>query len=267
MQRIALGVEYNGGLFRGFQVQKHDPKTVQGMLHLALSDIAAEPIELVCAGRTDAGVHASGQVIHFDTMAERPLKAWTMGVNTKLPDQIAVQWSKAVPFSFHARFSAQSRTYRYIILNSPTRPGIQNGLVTWDKRCLDLTVMRQAAALLEGEHDFSSFRAAQCQAKSPVRTIHYLKIIEHSPFIIIEVSANAFLHHMVRNIVGVLTTIAAGEKPLSWVNHVLEARDRCQGGVTAPAAGLYLVNVAYPGNFGLPGSRPGPGFLEIPLQG
>ncbi len=265
IRRIALGLEYNGADFRGFQVQKHDPQTVQGHLHQALSKVADEPIELVCAGRTDAGVHATNQVVHFDTLADRPAKAWTMGVNTKLPDRVAVHWACAMPMEFHARFSARSRTYRYIIQNTRTRPGIHNGLVTWDKRTLNLSAMREAAAQLVGEHDFSSFRAAQCQAKNPVRRIHYLEVIELEPYIVIEISANAFLHHMVRNIVGVLATIASGEKPLNWVNEVLAAKDRTQGGITAPAAGLYLVKVEYPAHFNLPNWQPGPSFLRLPL--
>ena len=188
-----------------------------------------------------------------------------MGANTKLPDSIAIRWARPAPLSFHARFSAQSRTYRYIILNTATRPGIENGLVTWDKRTFDLELMRKAANVLVGEHDFSSFRASQCQAKSPVRRIDYLQVIDLKPYIMVEVRANAFLHHMVRNIVGVLATIGAGEKKLEWAKSVLAARDRTQGGITAPAAGLYLVHVAYPAEFGLVLSNPGPSFLSHPL--
>lgn len=265
MQRVALGIEYNGTEYRGFQFQKHDEQTVQGFLHKALSNVADETISLVCAGRTDAGVHATGQVIHFDTLSPRPLKAWTMGVNTKLPDGIAITWAKNVSFDFHARFSANSRTYRYIIQNTGSRPAIQNGLVTWDKRRLDLAAMKQAALSLVGEHDFSSFRAAQCQAKNPIRKIEYISIRAMAQFIVLEINANAFLHHMVRNIVGVLTAIAAGEKPIQWVEQVLNAKDRTQGGITAPAAGLYLVRVEYPRQFELPVHAPGPGFLQLPL--
>jgi len=266
MTRWALGVEYNGTPFRGFQVQSHDPITVQGHLHTAISNVADEQIALVCAGRTDAGVHATGQVIHFDTLAQRPSRAWTLGANTQLPDAIAITWASPVNFDFHARFSAEHRVYRYVIQNTPSRPAIQNGAVTWDKRRLDLAAMRKAAAFLIGEHDFSSFRAAQCQARSPIRRVHYLEIHEIEPFIVIEICANAFLHHMVRNIVGVITTIAAGEQPVSWAQDVLNHRDRTKGGITAPAAGLYLVQVGFPSRFNLPMSRPGPGFMSLPLR-
>lgn len=266
MQRIALGVEYNGNGFRGFQAQKHDPITVQGFLQKALSEIADESIELVCAGRTDSGVHATAQVVHFDTLATRPDRAWTMGINTKLPDGISVTWSQRMPFDFHARFSAQSRTYRYIIQNTQSRPAIQNGQVTWDKRRLDVKAMQLAANILIGEHDFSSFRAAQCQAKNPTRTINYLTVREYGCFIVTEISANAFLHHMVRNIMGVLLTVAADERPVSWVKQVLAAKDRTQAGITARAAGLYLVSVDYPNSFNLPSVEPGPGFLYLPLS-
>ncbi len=266
MQRVALGVEYTGLGFRGFQAQKHDPQTVQGFLHKALTNIANEPIELVCAGRTDAGVHATGQVVHFDTLAQRPGRAWTMGANTQLPDGVAITWAHSVDFSFHARFSARARTYRYIIQNTPSRPAIQNGLVTWDRRRLDLHAMQQAAKALEGEHDFSSFRAAQCQARSPVRRIDYISVRSLIPYIVIEIRANAFLHHMVRNIVGVLSAIAAGEKPVSWAAEVLSFKDRTKGGITAPPSGLYLVNVSYPDFNDLPVSDPGPGFLRLPFH-
>lgn len=264
--RWALGVEYAGGVFRGFQAQPHDPQTVQGHLQRALSSIANEEITLVCAGRTDAGVHATGQVVHFDTRAKRVERAFTLGMNTQLPDQVAVRWAQPVPMAFHARFSARHRTYRYIIENTPSRPAIQNGLVTWDKRRLDVDAMAEAAGKLVGEHDFSSFRAAQCQARNPIRTIEYLTLERYQNFIVIEIRANAFLHHMVRNIVGVLSAIGAGEKPVSWVDTVLSARDRTQAGVTAPAAGLYLVSVGYPEAFTLPNTTPGPSFLPLPLH-
>ncbi|GLS26672.1 tRNA pseudouridine(38-40) synthase TruA [Marinibactrum halimedae] len=265
MHRVALGVEYNGTAFRGFQVQSHDSLTVQGYLHEALSQVAAEPITLVCAGRTDSGVHATGQVVHFDTLASRPPKAWFMGANTKLPDGIAIRWAQAVMPQFHARFSAQSRTYRYLIHNVPTRPALMAKQVTWDKRKLNIDAMRQAASVLVGEHDFSAFRASQCQAKHPVRRIDYLHIGVRGDFIIVEIRANAFLHHMVRNIVGVLLAIAAGEADVGWAEQVLSSRDRTQGGVTAHPYGLYLVDVVYDECFGLPKCRPGPTLLSEPL--
>ncbi len=265
MRRIALGVEYCGTEFAGFQAQKFAVETVQGNLERVLSNIANEVVTLVCAGRTDAGVHATGQVVHFDTMADRPERAWRMGVNTQLPDAISVQWAQPVAPEFHARFSAQARTYRYLILNSPSRPGILAGKVTWDRRRLDVGAMQKAAQYLLGEHDFSSFRAAQCQARNPVRKILRLDLARRGDLIAIEVTATAFLHHMVRNIVGVLTAVGAGEKPVDWVPSVLAARDRCKGGVTAPSAGLYLVNVGYPSAFSLPQTKPGPLFLLEPV--
>lgn len=261
MHRVALGIEYDGNGFAGFQAQKFAVETVQGSLEKALSNIANEPITLVCAGRTDAGVHASGQVVHFDTLAERPERAWRMGVNTQLPDAISVNWVQPVEPQFHARFSAQARTYRYLIYNRPSRPGILAGKVTWDRRRLDLAAMQSAARVLVGRHDFTSFRAAQCQARNPVREILHLDLARRGDLIVVEVKATAFLHHMVRNIVGVLLAVGAGEKPIDWIVDVLAAKDRCQAGVTAPAAGLYLVAVDYPATFGLPQQLPGPFFF------
>ncbi len=267
LRRICLGLEYDGQTFRGFQIQLHDSLTVQQALHDALSSIADSDISLVCAGRTDSGVHASGQVVHFDICVDRPVRAWTLGANTKLPDQIAIQWAQEVSTDFHARFSAKNRSYRYIIQNTPARPGIFNKKVTWDKRRLDIALMRQAANCLVGTHDFSSFRASQCQARSPIRTIQYIDIARIGNFIVLEIQANAFLHHMVRNIVGVLTAIGAHEKPLPWVTDVLNAKDRKAGGVTAPPHGLYLVDVEYPSQFAIPKGNPGPGFIQVPLGG
>ncbi len=267
MRRIALGVEYDGRSFAGFQVQKFAVDTVQGSLEKVLSSIANEPITLVCAGRTDAGVHATGQVVHFDTLAERPERAWRMGVNTQLPDSISVRWAMEVSPGFHARFSAQSRTYRYLIDNQRSRPGILNGKVTWDRRRLNIEAMQTAARYLVGKHDFSSFRASQCQARSPIREIEHLHIVSRGSLIVIEVKATAFLHHMVRNIVGVIAAVGAEEKPVEWVEEVLAARDRRCAGVTAPPHGLYLVAVDYPSAFTLPTQAPGPFFLSEPVGG
>lgn len=267
MQRVALGVEYQGASFRGFQAQKHDPQTVQGYLQKALSWVADETITLVCAGRTDAGVHATGQVVHFDTLAVRPNKAWVHGVNARLPDGIAVNWAENVPASFHARFSARNRTYRYLVQNTPARPAILSQQVTWEKKPLSVEHMREAASFLIGEHDFSAFRASQCQARSPVRTMEYINILEQGRFLVVEIQANAFLHHMVRNIMGVLLHIGAGFQSVGWAKAVLDSRDRSQGGVTAPAQGLYLVNVDYPKEFTIPTRLPGPLMLEHPLCG
>lgn len=266
MQRLCLRVEYDGSLFHGFQAQTFAVDTVQKSLEAALSSVADEPITLVCAGRTDAGVHASAQIVHFDTLAKRPLKAWSLGVNARLPQGVSVKWAQAVPATFHARFSARARTYRYVIYNSPTRPAIMRQQLTWQKRSLNFAAMVGGASCLVGEHDFSSFRASQCQARNPVRHLHGLRFCRCRDLIIMEVKANAFLHHMVRNIAGVLMTVGCGDKPVEWVEQVLAARDRTQGGVTAASAGLYLVQVDYDSEFPLPVDEPGPCFLPETLE-
>ena len=260
--RIALGVEYKGSRYRGWQRQENGVPTVQGMLEKALSEVANEPVNLMCAGRTDAGVHASGQVVHFDTAVVRPLKAWVMGSNANLPADISVTWAKVMPADFHARFKACARRYRYVIYNDPVRPAHLAEEVTWNHRPLDITRMREAAAHLVGTHDFTSFRAVQCQAKSPIKTVHHLQLIEHGRFIVMDVRANAFLHHMVRNFAGMLMTIGAGEREPDWVLDALAARDRRAGGVTAHPYGLYLVQVEYPPEFELPQRYLGPHFLS-----
>jgi tRNA pseudouridine38-40 synthase len=249
--RIALGVEYAGCHYYGWQRQDIIP-TVQETLESALSEIANEEIHVVCAGRTDTGVHALQQVVHFDTDVQRELKAWQLGTNTKLPKDIAVTWVLEVDDDFHARFSAQSRTYQYLILNRRARPAVYNGLVTWEYQNLDYDRMKQASLCLVGEHDFTSFRAAACQAKSPIRTIHKLDIDKFGDWYLITISANAFLHHMVRNIAGVLMAIGKGKKEINWINEVLEAKDRKLAGVTAPPHGLYLVDIKYPEQYIIP---------------
>lgn len=261
MQRIALGIEYSGHLFHGFQAQSHDTKTVQYGLESALSSIANEPIKLVCAGRTDAGVHATNQVIHFDTLADRLDRAWLRGANTQLPEGISIRWANKVSPDFHSRFSAKHRTYRYVIYNTQTPSALLNHHVTWDRRTFNVEAMAQAGKSLEGEHDFSAFRAVHCQANNPIRTIHRIDVSRHRDFIVIEVQATAFLYHMVRNIVGVLTAIAAGEKELGWEKEVLEGCSRQHGGVTAPPDGLYLVAIDYDDRFSLPIRSKGPYFL------
>lgn len=258
MQRIALGIEYNGSLFRGFQSQRSGVPTVQEALEKSLSRICDETITLVCAGRTDMGVHATNQVIHFDTLAVRPEKAWLRGANTHLPEGVSIRWAKPVESNFHARFSARSRTYRYIIYNLATPSALMKNLVTWDRRRLNVDAMIEGSRYLLGEHNFNAFRGADCQAKNPVRRIDSIDIKRVSDFIVIEVKATAFLYHMVRNIVGVLSAVAASEKPASWVKTVLDSRDRRCGGVTAPAAGLYLVHVEYDPSFELPALAKGP---------
>jgi tRNA pseudouridine38-40 synthase len=249
MNRIALGVEYKGTEFHGFQTQPSGVKTVQQALQKALSKVADEDISLVCAGRTDAGVHATQQVIHFDTLSIRPEKAWVLGTKPHLPDSVIVRWAKQVSPQFHARFSALNRTYRYLLSDASTASALVAHQVTWSSRKLNLDLMCQAAQYLIGEQDFTSFRATQCQAKSPVRTIHHLHLVRRGDLIILEVQANAFLHHMVRNIVGVLMTVGTGDKPAEWVAEVLAARDRSKGAGTAKPYGLYLVNVDYPEHF------------------
>jgi tRNA pseudouridine38-40 synthase len=267
MQRVALAIEYKGTDFHGFQTQPNGVKTVQQALEKALSKVANEPITLVCAGRTDAGVHATNQVIHFDTLANRSPKAWLMGTRPHLPDTVGVKWAQDVTPNFHARFSALNRTYRYLISDAKTSSALLHDQITWSPRPLDIDKMREGAAHLVGRHDFTSFRATQCQAKSPVREIQYLHIIRRGDLIVLEVQANAFLHHMVRNIVGVLLSVAAGDKPAAWVGEVLAARNRSVGGVTSKPYGLYLVSVDFPAEFNLPKGSPGPLFLPEPVGG
>jgi tRNA pseudouridine38-40 synthase len=222
---------------------------------------------LVCAGRTDAGVHATNQVIHFDTLSARPEKAWLRGTRPHLPDSVCVRWVKEVSPRFHARFSATNRTYRYLITDAKTPSGLLFDQVTWSSRSLDVSVMSEASAFLVGKHDFTSFRATQCQAKSPVRRIEYFHIVRRGSLILIEVRANAFLHHMVRNMVGALMAVGAGDKPAYWIAEALAAKNRSSAGVTAKPFGLYLVGVGYPSDFDLPSLPPGPLFIADPLGG
>jgi tRNA pseudouridine38-40 synthase len=250
-RRIALGVEYLGARYAGWQFQHH-ALTVQQVLEEALSRVANEPIRVHCAGRTDAGVHATGQVVHFDTMAMRPERAWMLGVNTNLPDDVAVQWAAEVDPTFHARFSARARHYRYLILRQPLRSALWSGRALWTHRPLDVARMQEAARALIGRHDFTSFRALACQAKSPVRTVRYLRLREQGALLELMIGADGFLHHMVRNIVGVLMAVGRGEASAGWTAELLALKDRTRGGVTAPAHGLYLMQVDYPASSGLP---------------
>lgn len=254
--RIAMGVEYDGSAFRGWQIQEKGLRTGQGCLEHALSSVANHPVSVVCAGRTDTGVHGVGQVIHFDTEAERSPYSWIMGSNSNLPADIGVVWAKPVPETFHARFSALARRYRYLILNRSYRSALQRQRATYHYRPLDEKRMSEAAIQLLGEHDFTSFQALACQSRSPQRTIHELTIERRGNFILLEIEANAFLQHMVRNIAGVLMSIGSGERPVSWVRELLEARNRALGGVTAPPQGLYLLVVRYPAEFALPQANP-----------
>lgn len=261
--RYALGVEYVGAAYRGWQLQAYDNvPTIQAEVERALSVIANHPVQVVCAGRTDAGVNASHQVVHFDSWAERDERAWVLGTNSHLPDDISIKWATKVPGCFHARFSAKERRYRYLIYTSPSRPAILAGGVTWTHRQLDTGRMQEAARHLLGEHDFTSYRAVGCQARSPVREIRTLNVYRSGQLVVIDVSANAFLHHMVRNIAGVLMAVGAGERSPDWALEVLQARDRRKGGVTARPDGLYFVDVRYPDLFKLPKVPLGPHFLS-----
>jgi len=257
--RIVLGVEYNGSQFNGYQLQTEGTRTVQGELEKALSKVANEPIRLTCAGRTDTGVHATGQVVHFDTMASRNLKAWVLGSNTNLPRDISVNWARQVDESFNARFSAIARSYRYVLLNRKVRSAVFQNNVAWSFENLDANAMNLAAQYLLGEHDFSAFRASQCQASHAVREMQKIKVERIGDFVVLDITANAFLHHMVRNIMGTLMVIGRGEQAVEWMQEILLAGDRKRAGITASAAGLYLVNVEYPKQYALPDS----GWLPI----
>lgn len=253
--RIALGIQYNGSAFCGWQTQPDRPN-VQDTLESALKTFATVPISTVCAGRTDTGVHATHQVVDFLPPVNRPLTAWVRGVNTFLPPSVAVRWAREVPDSFSARFSATERTYEYWILNDAVRSPLTEGLVGWVFRPCDEVKMQEAAHFLLGEHDFTSFRASECQAKSPVRTIHEVTVKRVGKLIGIRLRANAFLHHMVRNIVGSLVYVGTGRESVQWFKDVLEAKDRTIAAPTFAAGGLYLVGVKYPEAPQLPAYSP-----------
>lgn len=249
--RIALGLEYDGASFSGWQSQPGG-NTVQDALEAALECVAGMPLRVVCAGRTDAGVHAQMQVVHFDVSVQRPTSAWVRGVNAHLPAMVAVRWAMPVADEFHARFSARSRSYRYVLLNRPERPGLLSRKVGWCHRPLDLDAMQAAATCLIGEHDFSAFRAAGCQAKSPVKIMYDFDIAREGDLILFECRANAFLHHMVRNLVGALVYVGMGRKRAEWLGELLAARDRRLAAPTFQADGLYLAGVEYEPAWGLP---------------
>ena len=252
--RIALGIEYDGSRFLGWQTQPGGG-TVQDALEAALSGIADAPVGVTCAGRTDRGVHAHAQVVHFDTDAERPDSAWVRGVNAMLPDAMAVLWSQRVSSDFHARYSARSRAYRYLLINRPVRPALAARYAGWHHARLELEPMRQAASLLLGEHDFSAFRAAECQAKSPVRTLHAIDIERDGERIEIRLRANAWLQHMVRNIVGTLVYIGKGRHPPQWAKQLLDSRRRALAAPTFGPEGLYLEAVQYEERWNLPAAQ------------
>ncbi len=253
--RVALGIEYRGSAYKGWQTQKKPQQpSIQENLEKALSFVAAHPVSVVCAGRTDAGVHASAQVVHFDTGSERPLAAWVRGCNSMLPADIRVQWARKVDSDFHARFSALSRRYRYFIDNRAVKSAILNQLVSPHPFSLDAGLMHEAAQHLLGEHDFSAFRGAGCQSRTAVRKLTEISVTRRGHFVILDVEGNAFLLHMVRNIVGTLLEVGEGRRPPGWVAEVLASRQRKEAGMTALPAGLHLVAVTYPAVFALPES-------------
>lgn len=249
--RIALGLEYDGSAFYGWQVQPGGG-TVQDALQAALAEVAGMPVEVVCAGRTDAGVHATAQVVHFDTSVSRPDSAWVRGVNSHLPATVAVRWAQPVPDEFHARFSACGRRYRYILLNRPQRVGLGHDRVGWFHAPLDLAAMQAAAAYLVGTHDFSAFRAASCQAKSPVKEMRSARVSQQGELFFFDFEGSAFLHHMVRNLVGMLVYVGKGKHPPAWAEELLAERDRTRAAPTFAAAGLYLAGVDYEPHWQLP---------------
>lgn len=251
MARIAVGIEYDGSGFAGWQQQEHAP-SIQQVLQQAIGRVCDHEVELTAAGRTDAGVHARGQVAHFQSAAGRSARALLLGANSGLPPMVALRWVREVPDHFHARYSAQARTYRYCILNRSARSALAAGRAAFVHRPLEVAMMRAAAIHLVGSHDFSALRAAECQARSPVRDLSVLEVQRRGDFVLLEVTANAFLHHMVRNIAGLLIHIGQGDAEPAFAAEVLAARDRRLAPATAPAAGLYFWRVHYPPVFGLP---------------
>lgn len=255
LTRIALGLEYDGRPFCGFQSQPSGCG-VQNALEEAIGQIAGERVVINAAGRTDTGVHASLQVVHFETTATRPPTAWVRGVNALLPKAIAIRWARTVDPDFHARFAARRRGYHYLLVNRPERPGLLAGRVGWCHRLLDVDPMRAAAKALVGEHDFSAFRSADCQAATPVKLLERLAIERDGGMITFEFVASAFLHHMVRNIVGALVLVGQGGRPVGWMRELLDGRDRRRGAPTFMADGLYLSGIDYDPRFGLPDTSP-----------
>lgn len=251
MARFAVGLEYDGRAYSGWQFQP-GLRTVQDEIQRALARVADSPVDTVCAGRTDAGVHASAQVLHFDSDAQRSERAWRLGANTYLPGDVSVLWVREVRGQFHARYSATARSYRYLILNRDSRPGLDAGRATWQRRPLDHALMNACAQALVGEHDFSAFRAIECQAKSPVRKVECVAVSRVGEWVRLDITANAFLHHMVRNVAGLLMSVGEGDSPPERVAAVLAGRDRKANAATAPPDGLYLAGVRYPAEFGLP---------------
>ncbi len=261
-QRIVLGIEYDGSHFFGWQRQAGF-RSVQEVLEQALTKVANHAVTVFCAGRTDTGVHALEQVVHFDSSAPRQLHAWLLGGNANLPEDVRIIWVKAAVGDFHARYSAIARFYRYIILNRPVKSALQARQTTWYGCPLDAERMQQAAHYLIGHHDFSSFRAQGCQSKSPQRLLYFITVTREGDHVIIELSANAFLHHMVRNIAGVLMAIGAAKQPVNWTQHLLAIKDRKAASITAPPCGLYLGGVYYPEHYGI---AKHPVFAQLPVE-
>jgi tRNA pseudouridine38-40 synthase len=251
MTRVAVGLEYDGTAFSGWQQQSH-ARTVQGELERAFAQVAAHPVELTAAGRTDAGVHALAQVAHFDTSVERTDRAWVLGANSLAGSDVRVLWARPVAADFHARYSALSRTYRYVILDAPIRPSLDRHRVCWSRRPLDAHAMHAAAQVFAGEHDFAAFRAAECQSRSTVRRVVSIAVAREGALVTLAVRANAFLHHMVRNLAGALIAVGTGDRDEEWIRAVLASRDRTCAGVTAPPQGLYFAAVEYPAEYSLP---------------
>ncbi|MGQ0618603.1 MAG: tRNA pseudouridine(38-40) synthase TruA [Panacagrimonas sp.] len=251
MTRWAAGLEYLGTAYSGWQAQSH-AASVQAKVETAIARVADHPAETVAAGRTDAGVHGYQQVIHFDSDARRSPYAWVLGVNSNLPDNISIRWVQEVPPSFHARFSARGRGYRYVIHNARARSALLAGRAAWVPWDLDATAMHRAAQVLVGEQDFSAFRDAECQSRTPMRNVTAVAVRRHERFVVVDVRANAFLHHMVRNISGTLIDVGSGKQPENWIAEVLASRDRTRAGCNAPACGLYFVAVDYPAEFNIP---------------
>lgn len=258
-RRYALGVEYDGSEFSGWQrlnkrgaPERRSEPTVQSAVEKALSFVAGGPIEVVCAGRTDAGVHASAQVVHFDGPVDREVRGWVLGTSSRLPASVCVRWCVPVADDFHARFSARARRYRYSILNRAVRPALQRQYLSWERRPLDADAMHRAAQDLVGDHDFSAFRTVHCQAPHAQRQLHEISVVRDGDVVAIEVQANAFLHHMVRNIVGSLLPVGRGDQPERWIGELLAGRDRAVAGPTAPSAGLVFLGPRYPAQWGLP---------------
>lgn len=252
MTRIILGIEYDGSAFFGWQWQAGGVRTVQDIVQKSATKVANHPVNIICTGRTDTGVHALEQVVHFESQACRSHYAWLMGINANLPDDVRIIWVHDAIEDFHARYSAIARFYRYKILNRATKSALQPHQVTWCHSPLNAEHMHEAAQLLVGNHDFTSFRALKCQSISPRRFMYFIDVYRDQEHVIIDLSANAFLHHMVRNIAGVLMAIGSGEKPIEWVQTLLEIKNRQKGGVTAPPHGLYLGGVYYPDKYQLP---------------